>query len=138
MSRRDDHQGVTREAETMLRKQLEALVTSSPAPSPALAELLSTGVVPEVPTALPRRRKRRWLLALPLTVAVLGGTVGAASANVLPAPVQGVVSDTVGTFTPLHLPKKAHKPKPPHPSPGSKHGHPPGQQKVKQRGHATK
>ena len=100
-----------RDVERVLRRRLESLVTTPPEPSPALAELLRDGFDA---VSLPRvRRRRRWLLAFPITVALLGGTVGAASANVLPDAVQGVVSDTVGTLTPLDLPKP-HKSKPGH------------------------
>jgi hypothetical protein len=101
-----------REAEALLRRRLEALLTVAPPPSAALAEVLRTGITPEA-VSLPRvRSRRRWLVAAPLTVALLGGTVGAASANVLPDAVQGVVADTVGTLTPLDLPKPGHQPHP--------------------------
>jgi hypothetical protein len=94
-------------------------VTEGPAPTPsaALADLLEHGLEPDtaqLPTLLTPAR-RRWLLPIPLaaaTLAAAGGLFGAATANALPAPAQRIVSDTVGTLTPLHLPKPASKPKP--------------------------
>jgi hypothetical protein len=90
---------------------------AAPTPSVALADLLEHGLVPDtaqLPTLLTPAR-RRWLLPIPLAAAALAaaaGVFGAATANALPAPAQRIVSDTVDTLTPLHLPKPASKPKP--------------------------
>lgn len=108
----DDHPSVTsplpeRDLEALLRGEpvigeralssfLDALRATAeepaPAPSAELAALLETD-------ELTRRRRSRWLLAAPLAVAMVGGTVGAAAANVLPAPVQRVVEHTVPGLT---------------------------------------
>ncbi|MCW2706355.1 MAG: hypothetical protein JWM22_197 [Frankiales bacterium] len=83
-----------------------------PAPSRALAALLEDGLVPDttlLPVLFPVRRKRRWLVSIPLAFVVVGGTVGAASANALPDQAQRLVSDTVSSITPIHLPKPAHR-----------------------------
>ncbi len=117
----DDDEGVRRplsdrEADALLRgpelaglvSDLQAMATQAPQPSPALAAVLAAGIVPDATATavLPRLvRRRRWLVALPITGAVLGGTLGAASANVLPDGAQRVVSDTVSSITPIRLPK---------------------------------
>ena len=122
MRRRSDDRHVARrmserEMDALLRGPLagfvadvEALAGPAPTPSAALAALLDEGLVPDptlVPT-LPRvPRRRAWLVPVPLAV-LLAGTLGAASANALPAPAQRIVSDTVSSFTPIHLPKPAH------------------------------
>jgi hypothetical protein len=83
-----------------------------PAPSRALAAMLEDGLVPDTtlpPVVFPVRRKRRWLVSIPLAFVVVGGTVGAASANALPDQAQRLVSDTVSSITPIHLPKPAHR-----------------------------
>jgi uncharacterized membrane protein YgcG len=132
----DDHQGVRRprpqdrDADALLRglavtgeEAITAFVTDlqnladqpAPAPSRALAAMLEGGFVPDAtlpPITFPVRRKSRWLVSVPLAFAVVGGTVGAASANVLPDPAQRLVSDTVSSITPIHLPKPATKPHP--------------------------
>lgn len=104
---------------------LALLDAPAPVPSAALAELLVDGLVPDtalLPT-LPRQARRPRLLPIPLAagaLAVAGGLFGAATANALPPPAQRIVSDTVGTLTPLHLPRPASKPKPAvRPAPGS-------------------
>jgi hypothetical protein len=89
----------------------------APAPTAALAELLENGLVPDstLRPTLPKASRHWWLLPVPLAVGsllVAGGIFGAAGANALPAPAQRVVSDTVATLTPIHLPKPASKPKP--------------------------
>jgi hypothetical protein len=83
-----------------------------PAPSRALAAMLEDGLVPDTtlpPVLFPVRRKRRWLVSIPLAFVVVAGTVGAASANALPDQAQRLVSDTVSSITPIHLPKPAHR-----------------------------
>lgn len=95
--------------------EVESLAAELPVPSPALYAMISEGLEPDptlVPILPPVRRSRAWLVPVPLTALVLAGTVGAASANALPAPAQRVVSDTVAAFTPIHLPKPAAKPRP--------------------------
>lgn len=110
-----------REMDALLRgplagfvSDLEALATAVPAPSAALAELLEQGLVPDttLTPALPRRPRRAWLVAVPVAALVLGGTVGAASANVLPDEAQRAVSDVVSSITPIHLPRPVDKPRP--------------------------
>jgi len=124
VSRRNDDRDMKRrmserEQDALLRgplagfvSELESLASDVPAPSPALYALLQEGLEPDpamVP-ALPRVRHRRaWLVPVPLTALVLAGTVGAASADVLPDSAQRVVSDTVASFTPIHFPKPAAK-----------------------------
>lgn len=127
MTGSSDHPGMKRrmserEMDALLRgpladvvAEITALGAEVPPPSPALYALLQEGVEPDpamVPT-LPRvPRSRARLVPVPLAALVIAGTVGAASANALPAPAQRVVSDTVATLTPIHLPRPAAKPRP--------------------------
>ncbi|MCU1601366.1 MAG: hypothetical protein JWO22_2075, partial [Frankiales bacterium] len=112
-----------RDADALLRgpelagfvADLQAMATEIPAASPSLASMLADGLVPDATATavLPVvRARKRWLVALPLTGLILAGTLGAASANVLPDGAQKVVSDTVSSITPIHLPKPALKAKP--------------------------
>lgn len=120
----DDDRGMKRrmterEQDALLRgplagfvAEVESLAAELPVPSPALYAMISEGLEPDPALApvLPRvRRSRAWLVPVPVTALVLAGTVGAASADALPAPAQRVVSDTVASFTPIHLPKPAAK-----------------------------
>jgi hypothetical protein len=98
---------------TAFVSELQSLADQpAPAPSRALAAMLEDGLVPDTtlpPVVFPVRRKRRWLVSIPLAFVVVGGTVGAASANALPDQAQRLVSDTVSSITPIHLPKPAHR-----------------------------
>lgn len=88
---------------------------AAPAPSAALAAMLDGGLVPDltaIPSLPPAPRRRWWLVPVPLAVVLVGATMGAAGANALPGPAQRVVSDTVSSITPIHLPKPAVHPKP--------------------------
>jgi uncharacterized membrane protein YgcG len=104
------------EALTAFVSELQSLADQpAPAPSSALAAMLEDGLVPDTtlpPVVFPVRRKRRWLVSIPLAFAVVGGTVGAASANALPDQAQRLVSDTVSSIIPVHLPKPATEPHP--------------------------
>ncbi|MFN2539326.1 MAG: hypothetical protein ABR549_14425 [Mycobacteriales bacterium] len=92
-------------------------LTAAPVPSPALAAVLRDGLTPDATSVpgLPRMRRGRRLLPLPLaagTALAVCGVFGAASANALPAPAQRIVSDTVSSLIPVHLPKPASHPTP--------------------------
>jgi hypothetical protein len=81
----------------------------APPPSAALAVVLRDGLALPGPAALPGRARpgRRVVGVAATLVAALGITVGAAAADVLPAPVQARVADIVGRLTPLELPRPA-------------------------------
>jgi hypothetical protein len=88
---------------------------AAPAPSAALAAIFEGGLVPDLtasPSLPPAPRRRWWLVPVPLAVVLVGATMGAAGANALPGPAQRVVSDTVSSITPIHLPKPKAQPKP--------------------------
>jgi hypothetical protein len=88
---------------------------AAPAPSAALAAIFDGGLVPDLtasPSLPPAPRRRWWLVPVPLAVVLVGATMGAAGANALPGPAQRVVSDTVSSITPIHLPKPKAHPKP--------------------------
>ena len=87
----------------------------APAPSAALAAMFDGGLVPDLtasPSLPPAPRRRWWLVPVPLAVVLVGATMGAAGANALPGPAQRVVSDTISSITPIHLPKPKAHPKP--------------------------
>lgn len=82
---------------------LRALPTT-PAPSAALAQLLREGCVPAQPPAVraPRRTARAAAGAFVVGLTTL---LASASANALPAPVQGVVADAVEAVSPFDVPR---------------------------------
>jgi hypothetical protein len=86
-------------------------VIDDPAPSPsaALAVVLRDGLALPGPAAPPGRARAGTRAAgvAATIVAALGITVGAAAADMLPAPVQVRVADVVGRLTPLELPRPA-------------------------------
>ena len=87
-------------------------VANAPPPSTELAAFLATGFVP-APGALStgvaaQASRRRWRVRTAAALAVvLASLLGAASANALPAPVQGAVAEAVAAFTPFVLPRPA-------------------------------
>ena len=90
---------------------LKSLANSpAPVPSAALELFLTEGFVPAatVPVANPRpvrSTSRTWTQRSGVAVgSLLLATVGAASANALPTPVQSVVHDVVKTLTPFSVP----------------------------------
>ena len=76
-----------------------------PAPSPALARILTTGAperIASIPSAPETTRRRRALVQASLAAAVIIAV--AATLDVLPRPAQRLVATAVSAVTPFHLP----------------------------------
>lgn len=85
-------------------------VSAMPAPTPtaALAAVLHNGFDP-LPVESPQSPSwlARWSVRIAVaTAAAMTATLGAATANALPPPVQNAVADVVGALTPLQLPRR--------------------------------
>lgn len=78
----------------------------APRPSPALAELLTTGFEPAiVPQPRPALRRRPWVLRATAGLAAAAASlVVAGTAQALPAPVQHGLAGVVRALTPFELP----------------------------------
>lgn len=79
----------------------------APAATARLAELLAAGFDPAVVSVTAAARQRRsWPLRVTLTLAAAAmTTLGAASANALPAPAQSAIAGVMGAITPFELPR---------------------------------
>lgn len=84
-----------------------ASAVPSPTPNAALAAMLDTGLAPlPVHSAQRGSRWHRWSARIAVATAVtMTATLGAATANALPAPIQTAVANIVGAVTPLQLPR---------------------------------
>lgn len=92
-----------------LRLIRSTVALEAPAPSAALVAVLQDGLALPGPAGLPSRA-RRGAQAGGVAAAVMAAlalTVGAAAADVLPAPLQTKVADIVGRLTPIDLPRRA-------------------------------
>lgn len=95
-----------------------AATVPAPPPTAALAAVLDVGFAPLTVASPPRASHwARWSVRITAaTAAAAAVTLGAATANALPAPVQTVVAAVVGALTPLELPRP--------PAPGEDSGRP--------------
>lgn len=84
-----------------------AAAVPAPTPTPALAAVLDDGFDPlPVVSAASVGRCRRWSARIAVaTAVVVTATLGAATANALPAPLQTAVANVVGAVTPWQLPR---------------------------------
>lgn len=84
-----------------------ASAVPSPTPTEALAAVLDNGFDPvPVASAPSASRWGRWTVRLAAaTATAMAVTLGAATANALPGPVQTAVANIVGAVTPLQLPR---------------------------------
>lgn len=86
-----------------------ASAVPAPPPTAALAAVLKDGFGPLPVESTPSAsRWRRWNVRITAaTTAAMLVTLGAATANALPAPIQTAVADVVGAVTPLELPRSS-------------------------------
>jgi hypothetical protein len=105
--------------------ELQSLAHEPPRPSPELSVLLAQGIATPLVATPPRPSFRVGVTLGAVILTVSGGTIGAASANVLPPRAQRAVADAVQAVTPLHLPRPtrpASLPTPaPSPTPSPRH-----------------